>query len=71
MQGSDRVKVILKVSQNADVKRGNALFVHDILALEEGSTQLLELLQTFCHVTDLHSVADGLDDIGQFLKPII
>lgn len=69
--GTDRVQVVLKVGQNTDVEGGDPLFVHYVLAFEERSAQLLELLQTFCHVTDLHSVADGLDDVGQFLKPMI
>lgn len=70
MQNTDCVKVVLKVSQDADVKRGNSLFVHYILAFEERSAQLLKLLKTFCHVTDLHSITDGLNDVGQFLKPV-
>lgn len=70
MQGTDRVQVVLKVGQDADVEGWNPLFVHYILAFEERSAQLLKLLQTFCHVTDLHSVTDGLNDVGQFLKPV-
>lgn len=69
-QGTDRVQVVLKVSQDTDVEGWNPLFVHYILAFEEGSAQLLKLLQTFCHVTNLHGVADGLNDVGQFLKPV-
>lgn len=69
MRGTDRVQVVLKVGQDADVEGWNALFVHDILAFEERSAQLLKFLQTFCHVPDLHSVADGLNDVGQFLEP--
>lgn len=70
IRGTDCVQVVLKVGQDADVEGWNPLFVHYILAFEECSAQLLKLLQTFCHVTDLHSVADGLNDISQFLKPV-
>lgn len=70
MRGTDCVQVVLKVGQHTDIEGWNPLFVHYILAFEERSTQLLKLLQTFCHVTDLHSVTDGLNDVGQFLKPV-
>lgn len=67
--GTYLVQVVLQVGQQTNVKGWNAFFVHNILTFQECSTQLLKLFQTFGHVTNLHSIADGLDDVGQFLKP--
>ena len=66
---SHLIQIVFQVSQKTDVEGGNPLLVHYSLAFEERSTQLLKLLQTFCHVSDLHGIADGLDEVGQFFKP--
>lgn len=63
------VKVVLKVSQQADVEGRDPLLVHYSFTLEERSTQLLKLLQTLGHVSDLHGIPDGLDQVGQLLEP--
>lgn len=35
---ADLVQIVLQVGQQTDVERGNTLFIHYILAFEEGST---------------------------------
>ncbi len=68
-RSTDLVEIVLQVSEQADVEGRHSFFVHDGFALEESSIQLLELLQTLGHVSDLHGVADRLDDVGELLKP--
>lgn len=63
------VEVVLQVSKQADVELGYSLLVHYVLTLNKCSTQLLKLLQTLRHVPDLHGIADGLDQVGELLKP--
>lgn len=63
------VKVVLQVSEQADIELGYTLLVHYVFTLDKRSTQLLKLLQTLGHVPDLHGVADGLDQVGELLKP--
>ncbi len=68
-RSTDLVEIVLQISEQADVERRHSFFVHDGFALEEGSTQLLELLQTLGHVSNLHGIADRLDGVGELLKP--
>ena len=63
------VEVVLEVGQEADVEGGDPLLVHYSFALEERPTQLVKLLQTLGHVSDLHGVPDGLDQVGELLEP--
>ena len=63
------IQIVFQISQKTDVEGGDPLLVYYSLAFEERSTQLLKLLQTLGHVSDLHGVTDGLDEVGQLFKP--
>lgn len=67
---SHLVQVVLQIGQEADVEAGDALLVHYVLGLEVRLPQLLKLLQTLGHVSDLHGVADRLDEVRQLLEPV-
>lgn len=67
------IKIVLQVSQDADIEPGDTFLVHRSVSLPicQEFSQELKLFQALGDVPNLHGFMDGPDEVGQLLKPLV